>query len=620
MNIFNKIGTKLILSVSFTVIIIIGIFAYFSIQSQSDNLISEVERHANQLSETIKNSTRFDMLVNHREHVYNIINTIGDDPCIKEVRVLNKEGEIIFSNQQNDIGKMLDKNAESCYACHAVDEPLERLTIDERTRIFRIHPDSSRQLGIINPIYNEPSCWDADCHAHPEDQAVLGVLDITVCLHEVDRLTTESKINILIFALIAILSIGIILRLLVKKLIQKPVRNLVQATNYVAVGNLSYRVETERKDELGILANSFDNMTEKLSEMRLQLFQSDKMASLGRLAAGVAHEINNPLTGVLTYSSFLLKRAKDNPEMREDLKVIVRETKRSREIVKSLLDFSRQATPKKGQADINDIIENAITVINNQLKISHVKLEKNIKESLPSITADANQIQQVLLNLLVNAIDATGKKGGIIKIETDEISLSPYGIVQIRNATCPKNHSLIDEGHKINGMPSIKLKAKSSTNEGFIHLDPVYGNHQHHYGIHFDKDEIVKLYCPHCGVSLVNVTKKGPNCGAPVYNILIPDQGILEGCTKFGCGWQKWDYVDMGGNRSFIEIKVSDSGCGINEKNLNKIFDPFYTTKGQQGTGLGLSVIWGIINNHKGKIIVDSTVGVGTTFTIHLPV
>ncbi|MCK5086341.1 MAG: HAMP domain-containing protein, partial [Melioribacteraceae bacterium] len=323
MNIFNKIGTKLILSVSFTVIIIIGIFAYFSIQSQSDNLISEVERHANQLSETIKNSTRFDMLVNHREHVYNIINTIGDDPCIKEVRVLNKEGEIIFSNQQNDIGKMLDKNAESCYACHAVDEPLERLTIDERTRIFRIHPDSSRQLGIINPIYNEPSCWDADCHAHPEDQAVLGVLDITVCLHEVDRLTTESKINILIFALIAILSIGIILRLLVKKLIQKPVRNLVQATNYVAVGNLSYRVDTERKDELGILANSFDNMTEKLSEMRLQLFQSDKMASLGRLAAGVAHEINNPLTGVLTYSSFLLKRAKDNPEMREDLKVIV---------------------------------------------------------------------------------------------------------------------------------------------------------------------------------------------------------------------------------------------------------------------------------------------------------
>lgn len=619
MNIFNKIGTKLILTVSLTVIVTIGIFAYFSIQFQSDNLISEVERHASQLSETIKKSTRFDMLEDRRTHVYNIINTIGEDPSIKEVRVLNKDGEITYSNKHQDIGKMLDKDAESCYACHAVDEPLERLSIKERTRIFQMHPDSNRQLGIINPIYNEESCWNAECHAHPETQTVLGVLDITVCLKEVDRLTTESKINILIFALISILAIGIILRLLVKNLIQKPVRDLVKATNYVAVGNLSYKIETNRKDELGILANSFDNMTQKLSEMRLQLFQSDKMASLGRLAAGVAHEINNPLTGVLTYSSFLLKRVKDNPEMKEDLEVIVRETKRSREIVKGLLDFSRQSTPKKGNVNINVVIEDAETVVTNQLKINHIKLEKE-SGSLPPITADANQIQQVLLNLLVNAIDTIGKKGGTIKIASKEISLSPYGVLQIRNATCPKGHSLIDEDHKINGMPSIKLKAKSLTNEGFIHLDPVYGNHQHHYGIQFNKDEIVKLYCPHCGVSLIDETKKGPECNAPVYTIFIPDQGILEGCTKFGCDWQKWDFVDIGGNRNFIEIQVSDTGAGINEKDLNKIFEPFYTTKGQKGTGLGLAVIWGIINNHQGKITVDSTVGKGTTFTIHLPV
>lgn len=619
MNIFNKIGTKLILTVSLTVIIIIGIFAYFSIQFQSDNLISEVERHASQLSETIKKSTRFDMLEDRRTHVYNIINTIGEDPSIKEVRVLNKDGKITYSNKHQDIGKMLDKDAESCYACHAVDEPLERLSIKERTRIFQMHPDSNRQLGVINPIYNEESCWNSECHAHPETQTVLGVLDITVCLKEVDRLTTESKINILIFALISILAIGIILRLLVKNLIQKPVRNLVKATNYVAVGNLSYKIETNRKDELGILANSFDNMTQKLSEMRLQLFQSDKMASLGRLAAGVAHEINNPLTGVLTYSSFLLKRVKDNPEMKEDLEVIVRETIRSREIVKSLLDFSRQSTPKKGNININIVIEDVVTVVTNQLKINHIKLEIE-SCSLPPITADANQIQQVLLNLIVNAFDTIGKKGGIIKIATKEISLSPYGVLQIRNANCPKGHSLIDEDHKINGMPSIKLKAKSLTNEGFIHLDPVYGNHQHHYGIQFKKDEIVKLYCPHCGFSLIDATKKGPVCNAPVYTIIIPDQGILEGCTKFGCGWQKWDFVDIGGNRNFIEIQVSDTGAGINEKDLNKIFEPFYTTKGQKGTGLGLAVIWGIINNHQGKITVDSTVGKGTTFTIHLPV
>jgi two-component system NtrC family sensor kinase len=136
---------------------------------------------------------------------------------------------------------------------------------------------------------------------------------------------------------------------------------------HVAGGDLSYRVTVKREDELGMLARSFNNMTDKLAEARLQLFQSDKLASLGRLAAGVAHEINNPLTAVLTYSSYLQKRSQGQPEMRNDLNVIVSETIRCREIVKSLLDFARQTVPKKRNADINEIVGRAATVIENQL-------------------------------------------------------------------------------------------------------------------------------------------------------------------------------------------------------------------------------------------------------------
>ncbi len=128
-------------------------------------------------------------------------------------------------------------------------------------------------------------------------------------------------------------------------------------------------------------------MTRKLSEARMQLFQSDKMASLGRLAAGVAHEINNPLTGVLTYSSFLLKRTQDQPDIQDDLKVIVRETIRSREIVKSLLDFARQSVPKKSEADINEIIERAVSVVQNQLSLNNVELVKNLDPHLPAVTS-----------------------------------------------------------------------------------------------------------------------------------------------------------------------------------------------------------------------------------------
>jgi len=620
MKIFKKIGTRLILAVSFTVILIIGVFAYFNIQSHSDNLISEVERHSNQLSETVKNTMRFDMLLNNREHISRVIKTVAKEDGIKYIRILNKKGEIIYSTDTTQLGMMLDKKAESCYACHAENEPLQKLSINERTRIFKLNPDSSGILGVINPIYNEESCWNADCHAHDSEQTVLGVLDITVDLKEVERLTNQSKMDVALFAIIAILIIAIILRILVKILIQRPVRDLLKATNYVAIGNLSHRINSSRKDELGQLADSFDNMTIKLAEARMQLFQSDKMASIGRLAAGVAHEINNPLTGVLTYSSFLLKRVKNNPEMKADLEVIVRETKRSREIVKGLLDFSRQSTPKKGSVEIKEIIENTLAVVSNQLKINHIKLEKNYGEKIPLIMADSNQIQQVFLNIIINAIDAIGKTGGTIGIHTKEIFLSPYGSSQIRNATCPNGHSLLDEKHKIDGFPSIKLKAKSSKNEGFIHLDPIYGKHQHHYGIQFKDNEVINLFCPVCGVSLVNENKKSPTCGVPTYNLIIPDKGIVEGCTKFNCNWQKWDAIDNEGDINFVEIKITDTGSGIEAKYLSKIFDPFYSTKGQKGTGLGLSVIWGIVNNHKGKISVDSTINEGTTFTIHLPV
>nr|HMN24519.1 ATP-binding protein [Ignavibacteriaceae bacterium] len=450
-------------------------------------------------------------------------------------------------------------------------------------------------------------------------QKVLGVLDVSISLAEVDKAILNSEWKIVLFSLIAILGVGFVIAFFIRRWVSNPVNDLLNGTLQVSQGNLNYTIKDMADDEIGKLGTSFNNMTKKLAEARMQLFQSDKMASLGRLAAGVAHEINNPLTGVLTYSSFLLKRTKDNPEFQEDLKVIVRETLRSREIVKSLLDFARQSVPKKVNAHINEIIDKAISVIESQLALNKVKIVKQIETNLPTLTVDANQIQQVIINLLVNASDAIGKDGGSITIITKQIALAPIGIAQIKKAACPKRHSLIDNDYRIDGLPAIKVKVISGNNEGIIHLDPVYGKHRNNFDTGFKIEKDAKFVCPDCNNSVIEQDKLCPICGSPILSFEVSGQGIYEVCSSVNSNWERWDYVDSLGLKEYIEIKISDTGSGISKEDLSKIFEPFFSTKGQKGNGLGLAVIWGIIDNHNGTINVDSELGEGTTFIIRLP-
>lgn len=615
----TKIGLKLIIAIGVITIVIIGAFAHFSIRAQSDALLSQAEVHANKLSDAIKNSTLTGMLENKKEEIHAIISTVSHEPSIMEIRIFNKEGVVTFSSRGDLIGRMVDKRAESCYACHTENQPLQKLSRNQRMRIYRISPDSPRILGVINPIYNAPSCYSASCHAHTRDQTVLGVLDIKMDLKDVDQQMEDSKVRLIAFAVFAILAISVFIAYFVRKWIGKPVSELVKATNQVSSGNLNYTIDNPGKDELGMLAKSFNKMTKNLAEAKLQLFQADKMASLGRLAAGVAHEINNPLTGVLTHSSFLLKRTKDNPELQESLEVIVRETIRSREIVKGLLDFSRQSVPKKHKADINKIIKCAVEVVANQLSLKRIELDAQLDSALPELTVDANQIQQVFINLFVNAADAIGDNGGKISVKPCAISLPPYGVAQIKTAVCPKKHDLMDNEIKSYGLPTVKVKVLSNGNAGVVNLDPVYGKNRHQYGIEIERGKHLQLSCPQCDVSLIKENARCPKCESSVYSFEVPPHGLFEGCTNPECDWQSWPAMDEAGQKDYMEVTVSDTGQGIPKEDLSRIFEPFYTTKGQGGTGLGLAVIWGIVDNHNGTINVESELGKGTTFIVHLP-
>jgi hypothetical protein len=177
----------------------------------------------------------------------------------------------------------------------------------------------------------------------------------------------------------------------------------------------------------------------------------------------------------------------------------------------------------------------------------------------------------------------------------------------------------MDDEVRISGLPTVRVKAVSRGNEGIINLDPVYGKHRHQYGIEMKSVRDLQISCPQCDISLIKGNLKCPKCGSPVYAFEVPPHGMLEGCPNPHCDWQRWQAMDDAGQKDYVEVKIADTGQGIAQESLSRLFEPFYTTKGKHGTGLGLAVIWRIIDNHSGTINVQSEVGKGTTFTIHLP-
>ena len=385
-------------------VVVLSVSAWLSSRAQDAALSERVERHALLLSETIKNSMRHAMLLDEREMVQRTVEAIGAQRGLDQLRVVSKDGTVVFSPDATLVGSHVDLRSETCSVCHAGRDPAVELPNSRRIRQF-VDATGTRRLGVITPIENEPSCSQAACHAHAPGQRVLGVLDVAVSLADVDREVASSRSFTIGLSLAAIAAISALLWAIFHRLVGRPVGRLLAATRAVAAGDLSYRLPVRRTDELSQLAASFNEMTVRLAEARHQVYQSNKLASLGRLAAGIAHEINNPLTGVLTYSSFLLKRAADG-ETRQDLETIVHETKRCREIVRGLLDFARQVPPKKSPTDVNQVIARALDIVDNQLKVQNIQVTRSLREDLPRIHADPNQLQQVLVNLLVNAADA----------------------------------------------------------------------------------------------------------------------------------------------------------------------------------------------------------------------
>ena len=330
---------------------------------------------------------------------------------------------------------------------------------------------------------------------------IVGILYVGILEEKFIDMRNRAIVMFLGIALAGMIVALIVSSFLARGVLQ-PIKRLVFASEQWAAGNLGYRAETAAEDEIADLTETFNTMASSLKERdeRLkeqahqQIMKSERLATLGQLAAGVAHEINNPLGAILMYVHLCLEEMEAADPRRQNLEKIVRESTRCRNIVRGLLDFARQREPYIEEADANEILERTLSLLETQSLFQNIKITKSLSASLPAVMMDSGQIQQVCANIILNAAEAMAGEG--------ELTVAS------------------------------------------------------------------------------RVTADG-----------------------------KW-----------IEMEFTDTGCGIPSENLEKIFQPFFTTKEiGRGTGLGLAVSFGIIARHKGTIAVNSEPGKGTTFTVRLP-
>jgi two-component system NtrC family sensor kinase len=449
---FLSLKWKILLAVILVVVVVEGIFLYLNIRSLSELMISKTEEEAFNLSEIIRLSIRYAMIKGDRGEYQRIINEVAQKHGITEIRIFNKQGQITVSSDLEKVGTVVDMRAEACYGCHREGEALVRLPLARKSRIYRA--DNQRLLGLINPIYNEPTCYPC----HPKEKQVLGVLDMMISLEDFEKEKAASYNRMLFTGLVGVVLLSILLSLLFTRFVNRPISRLLSATKRAAEGDLDHAVKARSHDELGELSASFNHMiselkrsrsdvqewtqtlehrvqerTRELQQVQDQLVQAGKMAALGQLAAGVAHEINNPLTGVLTFGSLLLKKTDPDHPWHKDLQTIVDQTSRCRTIVRGLLDFARQRKPDKKPWDVRTLIERTLGLVEKQAPFQNIQIVREFREDLPQIPIDGDQVQQVFMNILLNSADAMAEKGGTLTIRTSlldgrvEISFADTG-------------------------------------------------------------------------------------------------------------------------------------------------------------------------------------------------
>jgi len=414
---------------------------------------------------------------------------------------IRSEGDVdVLVGHVQDMEKAMD----SCVGCHHSPElaqgllGMRDLANDYRTAISRL-VTASANPGRIEEL--EHRALDLGQELITVTQGMAFTANVRLQQETQETLSTIREVrSILYVTLLVGFFMSLIAVYLLEKSLDRKLRKLLEATRRVSRGELEYQVDITdaQGSEFRELGDAFNAMTKNLQRSQRQLVQSAKLAAIGELAANIAYEVNNPLTGVLGLTGQLIKSDDIPAEKKEHLKMIEQETLRAREILKKLLDFGRRKPPRLIKTDIGTIIEDTVEFVKGQARLGNVKIIVDCPEGIPAMAVDVDEIKQVFVSIINNAF----------------FSMPGGGSITIR--------------------------------------------------------------CRH--------------------------------------------HEDMSG-KEFEALEFADTGIGIPEAQLDKIFDPFFTTRLEgDGTGLGLSISYMIIQNHGGRIEVESKVGEGSLFRVLLPV
>lgn len=490
-----------------------------------------ISKNGDNISSIIEGSLYYSMLDNDKAMLQRTMNIIGTMSGIDEVNLYNEQNQLAYSSVHREENCHCNPNCLSCHAdLDAYFSPNEKsyavVGYFPECGIHQ-HEAGIRHLLVRQPIFNEPSCYTAACHAHPESQKVLGSMLVTMPLDDLDSFSGESSTDFMLLALLIIILVVGFLVVFTRKRIKDPLNSIIKASEAVSSGDNKIRLEIKpnQLDDMHMVSVAFNNMldkvddatkelqnwsqqleykvqkkSEELSDAQNELIHVERIASLGKLSSSVAHEINNPLSGILVYSKLIQKQLgsaefyhprKDS--ILKNLKLIESETKRCGDIVKGLLDFSRKDREDFESVELHGLLDDTYRLMTHSIKMANCILRKEYEAGFDGIICSPNQIKQACVALVVNATEAIHEQGEI------------------------------------------------------------------------------------------------------VMRTFNPDQ-------------------------EHISLAISDNGSGISLEDKPHVFEPFFSTKhNASGIGLGLSIVHGIVQNHKGEIEIDSELNKGTTITITFP-